>query len=166
VSGRTRAGLIRLLAVAAACATGLATGAAAQTPAAPRGQYRAFWVDTFNTRFSTPTDVAAIVARAQQAHANVLFVQVRRRGDAWYLDSREPLAEGVVFTADFDPLREILARAHAIGVAHVGSSGSCRTAPRPSRYETMSALPNLAAHANGVEEISSSRAFRSAPRSR
>ena len=114
--GRTRAGVIRFLTVVA-FATGLATGAAAQTPAAPRGQYRAFWVDTFNSRFSTPGDVAAIVARAQQAHANVLFVQVRRRGDAWYLDSREPLAEGVVFTADFDPLREILARAHAIGVA-------------------------------------------------
>jgi uncharacterized lipoprotein YddW (UPF0748 family) len=128
VTGRRQVGLAargerrtafdgRWLLAACVLALGLASGSAAQTTDGAPGQYRALWVDTFNTRFGTPADVAAIVGRAEQARANVLFVQVRRRGDAWYLDAREPLADGVAFTPDFDPLREILARAHAIGIA-------------------------------------------------
>lgn len=96
-------------------ALALAGTAAAQPP--PPAQYRGFWVDTFNTRFATPDDVAAIVARATLARANLVIVQVRRRGDAWYLDGREPLAEGVAFPAEFDPLRELIARGHEAGLA-------------------------------------------------
>lgn len=83
----------------------------------PVQQYRAFWVDTFNTRLNSPGEVTAVVERATQARANLLFVQVRRRGDAWYLDSREPLPENVPIERDFDPLRELLTRAHERGLA-------------------------------------------------
>jgi uncharacterized lipoprotein YddW (UPF0748 family) len=81
-----------------------------------RAEWRGFWVDTFNTRISTPEDTAAVVERAQQARVNVLFVQVRRRGDAWYLDSREPLPETVAIATGFDPLRDLVARAHDAGL--------------------------------------------------
>jgi uncharacterized lipoprotein YddW (UPF0748 family) len=106
----------------------------AQTPALG-AQYRGLWVDTFNTRFATPEDVAAIVARATQARANLIVVQVRRRGDAWYLDGREPLAEGITFPADFDPLRELIARGHDAGIAihaavTIGAIWNQATAPR------------------------------------
>jgi uncharacterized lipoprotein YddW (UPF0748 family) len=47
-------------------------------------QYRALWVDTFNTPLNNRSDVAAVVATATAAHANAIFAQVRRRGDAWY----------------------------------------------------------------------------------
>jgi uncharacterized lipoprotein YddW (UPF0748 family) len=90
----------------------------AQSPA----EYRGFWVDTFNTRLNTPDDVAAVVARGVGAHANVLLVQVRRRGDAWYLRSLEPLPDGVPIARDFDPLQEVIAQAHGAGLqvhAHV-----------------------------------------------
>lgn len=83
----------------------------------PLQQYRAFWVDTFNTRLNTPDDVAAVVSRAAQAQANLLFVQVRRRGDAWYLDSLEPPPDNVPIERDFDPLRDLIARAHERGIA-------------------------------------------------
>jgi uncharacterized lipoprotein YddW (UPF0748 family) len=59
----------------------------------PRPEYRAYWVDTFRTPFATRADVDRIVDAAVESNANALFVQVRRRGDAWYLDAAEPLAE-------------------------------------------------------------------------
>jgi uncharacterized lipoprotein YddW (UPF0748 family) len=53
-----------------------------------RTEYRAFWVDTFNTNLNNHTDVVNMVNNAKAAKANALFVQVRRRGDSWYLNSQ------------------------------------------------------------------------------
>jgi uncharacterized lipoprotein YddW (UPF0748 family) len=80
----------------------------------PRPEYRAYWVDTFRTPFATRVDVDRIVDAAVESNANALFVQVRRRGDAWYLDAAEPLAEAMDGT--FDPLRALLDAAHARGI--------------------------------------------------
>src|SRR5687768_1128692 len=55
-----------------------------------RSEYRAFWVDTFNTNLNNHTDVLNVVNNAKAAKANAIFVQVRRRGDSWYLNSLEP----------------------------------------------------------------------------
>ncbi len=79
-----------------------------------RPEYRAYWVDTFRTPFATRADVDRIVDAAIESNANALFVQVRRRGDAWYLDAAEPLAEAMDGT--FDPLRALLDGAHARGI--------------------------------------------------
>jgi uncharacterized lipoprotein YddW (UPF0748 family) len=79
-----------------------------------RPEYRAYWVDTFRTPFATRVDVDRIVAAAIESNANALFVQVRRRGDAWYLDAAEPQAEAMDGT--FDPLRALLDAAHARGI--------------------------------------------------
>ena len=76
-------------------------------------QYRVFWVDTFNTPLNNHSDVAAVVANATAAHANAIFAQVRRRGDAWYRDALEPLPDGVPITAGFDPLADLISQAHA-----------------------------------------------------
>lgn len=77
-------------------------------------QYRGFWVDTYNTRLSSPADVSGVIARARDAGANVIFAQVRRRGDAWYLQTTtEPTPEGVAIDANFDPLQEVITQAHA-----------------------------------------------------
>ena len=48
----------------------LATAITAQ----PRTEYRAFWVDTFNTVLNTPADVSTAVNNAKAANANSLFV--------------------------------------------------------------------------------------------
>ena len=77
-------------------------------------EYRAYWVDTFRTPFASGTDVTRIIDAAVESNANALFVQVRRRGDAWYLDAAEPLAETLDGT--FDPLRALLDGAHARGI--------------------------------------------------
>jgi len=74
---------------------------------------RGFWVDTFNTRLETRAQVLRVVEAARDSHANALFVQVRRRGDAWYLDSLEPPPDFLPFEAGLDPLEELIEAARA-----------------------------------------------------
>ena len=83
-------------------------------------EYRAFWVDAFNSRFGTRAEIDTLLDDAERAHANALFVQVRRRGDSWYADSKEPLTEVAgVGEPDgsgrwtVDPLRYLIDQAHA-----------------------------------------------------
>jgi uncharacterized lipoprotein YddW (UPF0748 family) len=79
-------------------------------------QYRAFWVDTFNTTLNNHSDVVAIVNNARAANANAIFAQVRRRGDSWYLNSLEPPPDFTPIAAGFDPLQDLIAEAHASGI--------------------------------------------------
>ncbi len=85
---------------------------------APAGtvEYRGFWVDTFNTPLNTHSDVAAVVSQTKSANANALFAQVRRRGDSWYLISLEPAPDFTPIDPGFDPLRDLIAEAHASGI--------------------------------------------------
>lgn len=86
-------------------------------PAVAQGaEYRAFWVDTFNTALNNPADVLAVVNNAKAANTNALFVQVRRRGDAWYLNSMEPLPDPNTIQPGFDPLADLITKAHAEGL--------------------------------------------------
>jgi uncharacterized lipoprotein YddW (UPF0748 family) len=95
----------------------LAAGAVTAVSAQPRSEMRAFWVDTFNTALNTHADVLAVVDQAVAANANALFVQVRRRGDSWYLNSLEPLADRTPIAPGFDPLQDVVLEAHARGLA-------------------------------------------------
>lgn len=65
--------------------------AAAQT--ASRPEYRAYWVETFNTPLGTRAEIDRVVDAAVRSNANALFAQVRRRGDSWYLNSLEPFTQ-------------------------------------------------------------------------
>src|SRR5438132_8483652 len=82
-------------------------------------EFRAYWVDTFHTPLGPHDDIDRVLDVAAQSHANAIFVEVRRRGDSWYLDSKEPLTEvSRVGEPDatgrwtFDPLRYLIDRAH------------------------------------------------------
>jgi uncharacterized lipoprotein YddW (UPF0748 family) len=81
---------------------------------AQRSEYRGFWVDTPTTPFNNHTDVVNIVNRAKSAKANVIFTQVRRRGDAWYITPLEPKFASI--QAGFDPLADLISVAHAEGI--------------------------------------------------
>jgi len=88
-----------------------------------RADFRAFWVEAFHTPLATKADVDRVIDAAGRANANALFVQVRRRGDSWYIDSDEPLAaEPAVGAPDtdgrwtFDPLRYLIDSAHRRGI--------------------------------------------------
>ncbi|MCS6831927.1 MAG: hypothetical protein NZ749_14975, partial [bacterium] len=64
-------------------------------------ELRAFWVDTWHAALRTPAEVDAMLQAARTARANALFVEVRKRGDAYYLSHYEPLASDVA--SGFDP---------------------------------------------------------------
>lgn len=78
-----------------------------------RSEFRGIWVDTFNTALNNHTDVNRVVASAQALHANAIFAQVRRRGDAWYLNALEPPPDLTPIESGFDPLRDLVETAHA-----------------------------------------------------
>ncbi len=99
-SGRNLAAAVLLSALTAGCGD--------SSP-----QLRGYWVDTFNTRLETRAQITRVVEAARDSHANALFAQVRRRGDAWYVDSLEPPPDFLPFEAGLDPLRELIAQAHA-----------------------------------------------------
>ena len=99
-----------------ALATCLILLSAAISHAQARTEYRAFWVDTFNTLLNSPADVTAVVNNAKAAKANAIFVQVRRRGDSWYLNSLEPRADRTPILPNFDPLQDMINKAHTDGI--------------------------------------------------
>lgn len=85
----------------------------AQSPAPT--EMRGLWV--VRDSLTSPEQIAGVVRTARDHHFNALFVQVRGRGDAYYLSDLEPRAEALSGQpADFDPLAEIVAQGHAAGL--------------------------------------------------
>ncbi len=78
--------------------------------AAAMEELRGLWVDTFHPVLRNDADVRQLVADARSGGFNALFVEVRRRGDAFYESRFEPRADEVV--PGFDPLRLLLELAH------------------------------------------------------
>ena len=104
------------LSLCAAVVFSVAIALAPASFAQPRTEYRGFWVDTFNTALNNATDVSTVVNNAKLAKANALFVQVRRRGDSWYRNSLEPMGDRTPIAAGFDPLQDLITKAHAEGM--------------------------------------------------
>jgi uncharacterized lipoprotein YddW (UPF0748 family) len=75
-------------------------------------ELRAVWVDAFHDGFKTQQQVDQLVAWAIAANLNALFVEVRKRGDAYYLNSIEPRAEDPDFAPGFDALQYLISQAH------------------------------------------------------
>lgn len=79
--------------------------ARAQTP-----ELRGWWADTFHAAMRTPAEVDALVTQARAAGFNAVFVEVRKRGDAYYTSRFEPKATDV--QAGFDHLAYLITRGH------------------------------------------------------
>lgn len=77
---------------------------------AQNNEVRALWVDAFHPGFKSPTEVNQLLRDARAAHFNTLLIEVRKRGDAYYLSHFEPQADDI--PAGFDPLAEIISQAH------------------------------------------------------
>jgi uncharacterized lipoprotein YddW (UPF0748 family) len=93
-----------------ALAVGLAlTVSAICQPTAPP-ELRGWWADTFHAALRNPAEVERLVADARAGNFNAVFVEVRKRGDAYYDSRFEPQASDV--QAGFDPLAYLIERAH------------------------------------------------------
>jgi uncharacterized lipoprotein YddW (UPF0748 family) len=76
-------------------------------------EIRALWVDAFRDGFKTPAQVDKLIQDSINANINTLFVQVRRRGDAYYNKSIEPRTEDPDLAPGFDALQYLIEKAHA-----------------------------------------------------
>ena len=86
----------------------------AQSPApTDRPELRAFWVDGFNDGFKTPAQCDLLLARLRGMHCNAVFVQMRKRADAYYQSHYEEWAKDD--PEQFDALQYLCDHAHAPG---------------------------------------------------
>jgi len=84
------------------------------SPAPPsKPELRAFWVDGFNDGFKTPGQCDLLLHRLRAMHANAVFVQMRKRADAYYSSHYEGWASDD--PEEFDALAYLCAHAHAAG---------------------------------------------------
>jgi len=84
------------------------------TPA--RAELRGLWVDAFGPGFKNPQQVTKLVADAQKLRVNALFVQIGRRFDCYCNRSSLPRAEDPELAPNFDPLADLLEKAHKAGI--------------------------------------------------
>lgn len=125
--------------LAACLAVALAAAGAASggdpTPPVP-SEVRALWVA--RTSLTSPRAVAEMVESARGAGFNTLLVQVRGRGDAYFVEGMEPRAAALASQPEsFDPLAHVLAlarpkklRVHAWITVNLVSSASDLPASR------------------------------------
>jgi uncharacterized lipoprotein YddW (UPF0748 family) len=71
-------------------------------------------VNAWGEGVKSPQEVDRLVETAKVAGVNALFVQVRKRADAYYRSDLVPCARDV--PAGYDPLEDLLAKAHAEGI--------------------------------------------------
>src|SRR5262245_52873708 len=108
---------MRGLIVAAAAATAAVFVADfAHAEAEPAAQWRAPWVDAFNPGLKTPEQVSPLVAHLKPLNCNAVIVQVRKRGDAYFRKTVAPFTEDPTVPEGFDPLADLLAKAHKEGI--------------------------------------------------
>ncbi len=79
-------------------------------------QYRAFWADAFHEGYKTPAEIDALVSNLSAAKANAIFVQMRRRADAYCRLCREPFAEDGAVPQGFDPLDDLIRKARPLNI--------------------------------------------------
>jgi len=77
-------------------------------------ELRGFWTDSWGAGFKTPDETVQLIDFAKNHGFTDIFVQVRKRGDACYMSSIEPIDPKVA--ADYDPLADIIKKAHARGI--------------------------------------------------
>ena len=78
-----------------------------------RPELRAMWVDGFNDGFKTPAQCDTLLARLRAAHCNAVFVQMRKRADAYYHSHYEGWA--MDDPQHFDALQYLCEKGHEKG---------------------------------------------------
>ncbi|WP_260288758.1 glycoside hydrolase family 10 protein [Peribacillus aracenensis] len=65
----------------------------------------------FHDGAKTPAQVDQLFKDVQASNANTIFLQVRRRGDAYYSKALEPKTEDSFLQSDYDPLADVIQKA-------------------------------------------------------
>ena len=106
-------GLLTLALLGGALSPTLARAPIPAVKSAAKPELRAFWVDGFNDGFKTPGQCDLLLHRLRGMHANAVFVQMRKRADAYYQSHYEGWAQDD--PEQFDALAYLCAHAHEAG---------------------------------------------------
>jgi len=99
----------------ASVVSALAWPSASQARRRSDTEVRGLWVT--RSWMTTPAQVAQVVADAQRHDFTAIFVQIRGRGDAFYLGGPDPRSTLLARQpASFDPLGELIGHARTAGV--------------------------------------------------
>lgn len=112
----------------------LATSPLPAAPPADPPEIRALWVDAFGPGIRSTEEAEELVLEAKRANLNLLFVQVRRRGDALYTRGVEPPLDVPAYDPRFDALENVIRVAHREGLevhAWVNAMPVWRNEPPP-----------------------------------
>src|SRR6185295_7435076 len=94
--------------------TTLLTTSTTSAPLRAAEAVRGLWVD--RTRLTSPQAIDDAVASAVKDGFNTLIVQVRGRGDSYFLNGLEPRPLVLLAQPAFDPLADAIAKGHARGL--------------------------------------------------
>lgn len=82
-----------------------------QTPS-----FRAAWADGWTPGFRSAAEVTSMIDTLHQANYNVVIPEVRKNGDAFYDSTYENRAAEITDPLPFDPLADMITKAHAVGM--------------------------------------------------
>jgi uncharacterized lipoprotein YddW (UPF0748 family) len=94
----------------------LVLAAGSPPAAADEDEVRALWVDSFNPGLRSAADIDALITRAKWGNFNTIVAQVRRNAQVLFPGGLEGLFENYVPPAGFDPLQDLITKAHAEGI--------------------------------------------------
>ncbi|ACO47537.1 Conserved hypothetical protein, precursor (plasmid) [Deinococcus deserti VCD115] len=113
---------------------------------------RGLWVDAFGPGFKTPGEVDRLIADARAMNINTLFVQAVKRGDCYCNGSLLPRTEDPAVPAEFDPLADVLTKAHAHGIKVHAWVIPTAVSNRAVRYPVTNPEHVVNAHGEGDEQ--------------
>lgn len=79
-------------------------------------EVRAVWVDSFNPGLRSPSEIDQLIARVKLGNLNTIIAQVRRNAQSLYANSLEGWVENYVPPDGFDPLQDLVQKAHQEGI--------------------------------------------------
>ncbi len=82
-----------------------------QTPS-----FRAAWATGWDDGFRSAAEVTTMIDTLHQANYNVVIPEVRKNGDAFYDSAYESRATEITDPLPFDPLADMIAKGHAVGM--------------------------------------------------
>lgn len=83
------------------------------TTAGVSGETRAVWVNTWNDGILSASQITSLVNTTSGANYNVIIPEIRKCGDAYYDSAYEPRASNIIDPPPFDPLQDLINKAHA-----------------------------------------------------
>ncbi len=73
---------------------------------------RGVWVATWGSGMLSPEECDRLVDTARRANLNAIFPEIRKVGDAYYLNGIEPRASNIAGPEDWDPLQYLIDKCH------------------------------------------------------